>query len=79
MGDSLALDNRRFQCWRIDRNSEKSNEYRGTRIETSGGPPNQPMRDVYARSAAEMDGAMADFKSALEEEMAKFDALTVSP
>jgi len=25
---------RRYQCWRIDKNSEKSNEYRGTKIET---------------------------------------------
>jgi len=25
---------RRFQCWRIDKNSEKSNEFRGTKIET---------------------------------------------
>jgi len=37
------------------------------------------MLEVYARSATEIDGAMADFKSALEEEMAKFDVLTGSP
>jgi hypothetical protein len=29
----IKIDNR-FQCWRIEKNSEKSNEYRGTKVET---------------------------------------------
>ena len=29
----IKIDSR-FQCWRIEKNSEKSNEYRGTKIET---------------------------------------------
>jgi len=44
-------------------------------LETSEGPPNQPLREVYARSSAEMDEAMAAFTTALETEMGKFDAL----
>jgi hypothetical protein len=45
-------------------------------METSEGPPNQPLRDVYARSATEIDEAMAAFSSALESEMAKVDVLS---
>jgi hypothetical protein len=48
-------------------------------METSEGPPNQPLREVFARSATGMDEAIADFKSVLKTELAKFDALTVSP
>ncbi|MCK5326773.1 MAG: hypothetical protein KAJ57_12215, partial [Woeseiaceae bacterium] len=35
-GDELICIkiDRRFQCWRIDKNTEKPNEYRGTKIET---------------------------------------------
>jgi hypothetical protein len=44
-------------------------------METSEGPPNQPLRDVYARSAAGMDESMAAFHSALAREMAQFDSL----
>jgi hypothetical protein len=44
-------------------------------METSEGPPNQPLREVYARSAAEMDESMATFKSTLDAEMAQFDSL----
>ena len=44
-------------------------------METSEGPPNQPLREVYARSAAEIDEAMAAFQSALDDEMAQLDSL----
>jgi hypothetical protein len=44
-------------------------------MEHSEGPPNQPMREVYAKVAAEMDEGRAAFKAALEKEMAKFDEL----
>jgi hypothetical protein len=39
-------------------------------METSEGPPNQPLREVYARAAAEIDKAIATFSSVLETEMA---------
>ena len=48
-------------------------------METSEGPPNQPLREVYARSATEIDKAMAAFAIELETEMAKFDSLNLSP
>jgi hypothetical protein len=44
-------------------------------LETSEGPPNQPLREVFARSAAGMDEAMVAFQAALDDEMAKFDSL----
>jgi hypothetical protein len=44
-------------------------------MESSEGPPNQPMREVYAKVAAEIDEGIAAFKTALEKEIAKFDAL----
>ena len=44
-------------------------------METSEGPPNQPLRDVYARTAAEIDEVIASFNSVLETEMAQFDSL----
>jgi hypothetical protein len=44
-------------------------------MEHSEGPPNQPMRDVYAKVAAEIDEGGAAFKSALGKEMAKFEKL----
>jgi hypothetical protein len=44
-------------------------------METSEGPPNQPLREVYARSAAGIDEAMAAFQSVLDDEMAQFDSL----
>ena len=44
-------------------------------METSEGPPNQPLREVYARSATEMDTATAAFATEMETEMAKFDSL----
>jgi hypothetical protein len=45
-------------------------------METSEGPPNQPLREVYARSAAGMDESMAAFATALEMEVAKFDSMS---
>jgi hypothetical protein len=45
-------------------------------METSEGPPNQPLREVYAKAAAEMDKSMSAFKSALEKEMARFNSLS---
>jgi hypothetical protein len=47
-------------------------------LETSEGPPNQPLREVFARSAAGMDEAMVAFQAALDDEMAKFDSLAGS-
>jgi hypothetical protein len=47
-------------------------------MEHSEGPPNQPMRDVYAKVAAEIDEGSATFKTALDKEMAKFDKLAGS-
>ena len=44
-------------------------------METTEGPPNQPLRDVYARSATEIDEAMASFATALEAAMAQFDSV----
>ena len=44
-------------------------------LETSEGPPNQPMREVYAKVAAEIDEGSAAFQAAMEKEMAKFDEL----
>ena len=44
-------------------------------MEHGEGPPNQPMREVYAKVAAEIDEGSAVFNAALEKEMAKFDAL----
>jgi hypothetical protein len=44
-------------------------------MEHSEGPPNQPMREVYAKVAAEIDAGSAAFKTALDKEMGKFEAL----
>jgi len=44
-------------------------------LETSEGPPNQPLREVYAKVAREMDASIADFDTALNKEMAKFEEL----
>ncbi len=44
-------------------------------METSEGPPNQPWRDVYAKTSAEMDAAISAFDSSLSKEMALFDEL----
>ena len=44
-------------------------------LEHSEGPPNQPMREVYAKVAAEIDEGSGAFNAALEKEMAKLDAL----
>lgn len=44
-------------------------------LETSEGPPNHPMREVYAKVAAEIDEGSATFKASLDKEMAKFDKL----
>ena len=44
-------------------------------METTEGPPNQPLRDVYAKTAAEIDAAIAEFRTTLDTEMAAFDAL----
>jgi photosystem II stability/assembly factor-like uncharacterized protein len=44
-------------------------------MEHSEGPPNQPMREVYAKIAAEIDEGSAVFNAALDKEMAKFEKL----
>jgi photosystem II stability/assembly factor-like uncharacterized protein len=44
-------------------------------LEHSEGPPNQPMREVYAKVTAEMDEYRSGFEAKLKQEMAKFDAL----
>jgi photosystem II stability/assembly factor-like uncharacterized protein len=44
-------------------------------LESSEGPPNQPLREVYASTAAEMDEAIAEFRSSLDRELAAFEAL----
>jgi 2,4-dienoyl-CoA reductase-like NADH-dependent reductase (Old Yellow Enzyme family) len=44
-------------------------------METSEGPPNQPLREVYELTAAEIDAAIAEFRSSLDAEMATFDAM----
>ena len=44
-------------------------------LETSEGPPNQPLREVYAKVANEMDASIARFNTALNGEMAKFNKL----
>ena len=45
-------------------------------METTEGPPNQPLRDVYEMTAAEIDAAIADFRSALDSEMATLSAIS---
>ena len=44
-------------------------------LEHTEGPPNQPMREVYAKVAAEIDEGSGAFKTALDNEMASFEAL----
>ena len=44
-------------------------------LEHTEGPPNQPMREVYAKVSAEMDEYRSGFEAKLKEEMAKFDEL----
>lgn len=44
-------------------------------METTEGPPNQPLREVYEKTAAEIDTAIADFRTALDAEMTAFDSL----
>ena len=44
-------------------------------METTEGPPNQPLRDVYEITAAEVDSAITDFRMDIGREMAAFDAL----
>jgi hypothetical protein len=44
-------------------------------METTEGPPNAPMVEVYERTAAEADAAIAAFQANLATEMAAFDAL----
>ncbi len=45
-------------------------------METTEGPPNQPMLDVYAKTASEIDAAISAFDAALSDEMAQFVKLT---
>ena len=47
-------------------------------MESTEGPPNQPLIEVYELTAAEVDAAIAAFRSDLETEMAKFDVLSGS-
>jgi hypothetical protein len=44
-------------------------------LEHSEGPPNQPLLEVYQKTEAEIDAAMAEFASKLATEMQRFDAL----
>jgi hypothetical protein len=44
-------------------------------METSEGPPNEPMLEVYERTAAEIDAAIAAFQTDLAREMARFEEL----
>ena len=44
-------------------------------MESTEGPPNQPLREVYTKTAAEIDAAIAEFRTALEREMTKFESL----
>jgi hypothetical protein len=45
-------------------------------MESTEGPPNQPLLEVYEKTAAEIDAAIAEFRTALDAEVAKFDALS---
>jgi hypothetical protein len=47
-------------------------------METTEGPPNQPLRDVYSKTAAEIDAAIAEFRAALDTEMTKFESIAGS-
>lgn len=45
-------------------------------METTEGPLNQALREVYTKIAGEMDASKAKFETALSREMARFDELT---
>ena len=45
-------------------------------METTEGPPNQPLRDVYEMTAAEIDAAIAEFRAALSAEMQTFESMS---
>jgi hypothetical protein len=47
-------------------------------LEHTEGPPNQGVRDVYAKVIAEMDEYRSGFEAKLKQEMAKFDELAGS-
>ena len=47
-------------------------------LEHSEGPPNQGVREVYAKVSAEMDEYRSGFEVKLKKEMAKFDELARS-
>jgi len=44
-------------------------------METTEGPPNQPMLEVFDKTAGEIDAAIAEFDAALAKEMAKYDEM----
>ncbi len=44
-------------------------------MESTEGPPNQPLREVYEITAAEIDTVISEFRTALNREMSKFDSL----
>ena len=44
-------------------------------MESTEGPPNQPLREVYTKTAEEIDAAIAEFRTTLDRELAKFDSL----
>jgi hypothetical protein len=44
-------------------------------LEHGEGPPNQPLIEVYQKTEAEIDAAIAEFASTLATEIQKFDAL----
>ena len=47
-------------------------------METTEGPPNQPLREVYSKTAAEIDAAIAEFRAALDAEMAALESIAGS-
>jgi len=44
-------------------------------MEHTEGPPNQPLREVYTKVSGEMDVHLLAFNTAIDKEMAQFDAL----
>lgn len=45
-------------------------------MESTEGQPNQPLRAVYAKTADEIDAAIAEFRRTLDQEMTKFVSLS---
>jgi hypothetical protein len=45
-------------------------------LELTEGQPDQPLREVYTKTAAEIDAASAECRTALDAELAAFDTLS---